>query len=387
MAFPKLSLAASIWLSGAAIVVTLVSWFAWPRPVAVLVSTVDRGEIERGIVEEGRARVEDVYVVASPVGGVLRRIQLEPGDSVSRDDALALIVPADPNLLDARIAAESVATIAGARATLAIAEADLELARRDEARTMQLFKRGYVAQAALDHAQGKRNVATLAVIQRKAELNRALASQGGPAANAGAISKVRSPTSGKVLRILQESETVLSAGTPLLEIGDPARIEIVAEFLSQDAAAMHVGAPALIENWGGGRPLAATVHAIEPYARTKISALGVEEQRVNVIVHLPDSRPEAIAKLGHGFRADVRIIVFHEDDSLRVPTDALVRQGNGNWGVFRVVDGRARLISVDVGDGDDRFRKLIKGLSAGNQVVLFPGDTLRDGDFVDIRSR
>lgn len=387
MAFPKISTATRIWIGCAAIVVALVTWLAWPRPIGVRTATVDRGEVTRAIVEEGRVRVHDVYTVASPVGGLLKRVQLEAGDSVSKGDVLASIAPADPSLLDARFAEEAAAGVAAAKAALTLAEADLELARNDEMRTRQLFERGFAAKAALDRASAGLRVATSAVAQRKAELNRAIASQGKPGARARTLTTVRSPASGKVLQVLQQSETVVPAGTPLLEIGDPAQIEIVADFLSQDAAIMHEGAPALIENWGGREPIAATVHTIEPYARTKVSALGVEEQRASVIVHLNGAPPADAARLGHGFRVDVRIVVFEKKDVLRLPTDCLMRDSVGGWAVFRVVDGRARLTKVTLGDGDDDFRVVMGGVTSGEQLVLFPGDTLRDGDAVQVNSK
>jgi len=386
LAFPRISTANRIWIVSAVIVVATVAWFAWPRAVIVETAAVDRGEVSRGVTEEGRVRVHDVYTVASPVGGVLNRIQLEAGDAVAKGDVVALISPADPALLDARVAEEAAAGVAAARAALALAGADLELARSDEARTRELFQRGFAAQAALDRAHAGFKVATSTVAQRKAELNHALASQGKPGARARTLTTVRSPTSGRVLRVLQESETVVPAGAPLLDIGDPARIDVVAEFLSQDAAIMREGAKAFVENWGGKDSIAAVVHTIEPYARTKISALGVEEQRANVIVELVDQPSGAAARLGHGFRVDVRVVVFSEKDALRAPTDALIRQSDGGWAAFRVVDGRARLTRVAIGDGDDRFRAVAEGLKPGDQLVLFPGDALREGDPVRTRA-
>ncbi|MEQ1783563.1 MAG: efflux RND transporter periplasmic adaptor subunit, partial [Hyphomonadaceae bacterium] len=339
------------------------------------------------IAEEGRVRVHEVYIVASPVGGLLKRIQLEAGDVVSRGDALASIAPADPSLLDARVAEEATASVAAARAALALAEADFDLARSDEARTRQLFERGFAAKAALDRNQVGVRVATSVVAQRKAELSRALAAQGSPGARARTLTTVRSPASGRVLRILLESETVVSAGAPLLEIGDPEQIEIVAEFLSQDAAMIREGASAIVENSGDEAPLSAIVHTVEPYARTKVSALGVEEQRVNVVLNLLQGVARTAPKLGHGFRVDVRILAFEEEDALRIPTDSLVRQGDGGWGVFRVIDGHARLTPVSIGDGDDRFRVITAGAAAGDRVVLFPGDALHDGDSVQVDAR
>jgi HlyD family secretion protein len=387
VAIPKLPTAGRIWLICAILVVALVGWLVWPRPIRVEVATIDRGEVRREIAEEGRVRVHDVYTVASPVGGLLKRIQLEAGDVVSRGDALASIAPADPSLLDARIAEEAAANVAAAKATLALAEADLDLARSDEARTRQLFERGFAAKAALDRSQAGVRVASSLAAQRKAELSRALAAQGKPGARARALTTVRSPASGRVLRLLLESEMVVPAGTPLVEIGDPEQIEVVAEFLSQDAAMIREGASALVENSGSDAPLSAIVHTVEPYARTKVSALGIEEQRVNVILNLLEDASRAAPKLGHGFRVDVRIVAFEQEDALRIPTDALVRQSDGGWGVFQVADGHARLTPVSVGDGDDRFRVVTAGAEVGDRVVLFPGDTLRDGDTVQVSAR
>lgn len=384
MALPKLSNAARIWLVSAILVAALIAWFVWPRAVRVEVASIDSGEVRREIAEEGRVRVHDVYTVASPVGGLLKRIQLEAGDAVTKGDVVASIAPADPSLLDARVTEEAVANVAAARAALTLAEADLDQARSDEARTRQLFERGFAAKAALDRAQVGVRAASSVVAQRKAELGRALAAQGKPSARAQTLTTVRSPASGRVLRVLLESETVVSAGTPLLEIGDPEQIEVVAEFLSQNAAMMREGDAAFVEMSNGGVPIAATIHTVEPYARTKVSALGVEEQRVNVILHLVQDSPGDRPRLGHDFRVDVRVVAFAQDDVLRVPTDALVRQADGGWGVFRVVTGRARLTKITVGDGDDRFRVATAGVTAGDRVVLFPGDTLRDGDAVQV---
>ncbi len=387
MKLPRFTTATGIWTASAAAVVALIAWFAWPRSVSVQIVVVDRGEVRREIAEEGRIRVHDIYIVAAPVGGLLKRVLLEPGDTVTKGDAVAAIAPADPSLLDARIAEEAAAVTAAARAGLALAESDLELARIEDARTTQLFDHGYAAKAALDRTRAGLKAATSVVDQRKAELKRALAAEGKPAARARTPTTVRSPASGKVLEILQESETVVAPGTPLLEIGDPGQIEVVAEFLSQDAAIMREGAPASIEKWGGSQPIAAVVHTVEPYAKTKVSALGVEEQRVNVVLHFTRNPPIVTSQLGHGFRADVRVVVFEQKDALRVPTDALIRQSDGGWATFRVVDGRARLAKVTVGDGDDRFRVVTAGLAARDNLVLFPGDTLKDGDTVQVKAK
>jgi HlyD family secretion protein len=284
-----------------------------------------------------------------------------------------------PALLDARTEREANAMIAAARSALALAQTDAELAKAEHQRTAALFERGFSAKAALDRSQTKLDAAMAMVDQRKADLQRALAMIASPISRSKNVT-VRSPASGKILQILQESETIVLPGTPLLEVGDPVAIEVVAEYLSQDAAAMHEGACAIVE-YSDGNSVAARVATIEPFAKTKISALGVEEQRVNVVLNLEKSGATA-ARLGHGYRVDVRIVMFEQNDALRVPTDALVRNGDKGWAVFRLVDGRARLTPVEVGQGDDRFRVIHKGLEQGDQVVLFPGDALRDGDRV-----
>jgi len=190
---------------------------------------------------------------------------------------------------------------------------------------------------------------------------------------------VPSPATGRVLRVLQQSETIAIAGAPLLEIGDPTQIEIAADFLSQDTVGMQAGASAAIENWGGDTPIPARVFRIEPYARTTISALGVEEQRVTVILHLLDA--ESAPPLGHGFRVDARVVVNQEEAVVRVPADALVRDGEG-WSVFVIRSGRARLTRIEIGGGGGEYRAVRSGLSIGDRVILFPGDAFADGDSV-----
>ena len=200
-----------------------------------------------------------------------------------------------------------------------------------------------------------------------------------PSSDAAKVA-VRSPAQGRVLQVLHESEGVVLPGAPLVEIGDPANIEIVAADLTQDAALIEEGACAIVES-PGGAPLDARVKTIEPYAKTKISALGVEEQRVMVVLSL-DAASSAGIRLGHGYRVDVRILMFRQEDALRAPTDALVRTPEGGWAVFRVIAGRARLTPIDAGEGDDRFRIVREGLAPGDEVILFPGDALKDGDRV-----
>jgi len=351
-------------------------WLAWPRPLTVDVAAIDRGVVRSEVVDEARTRIHDVFVVAAPVGGELQRIELEPGDAVERGQVVASILPADPALLDARVAAEAGAAVAAAQAALAEAEAGLQLAQSDQRRVATLFAREFASQAALDGANAALRAARAAVNARRAELMRARAAAGSPSARARRATPVTSPAAGRVLRVLQQSETIALAGAPLIEIGDTNQIEIAAEFLTQDAVRMQAGASAQVENWGGDTPIPARVFRIEPYARSRISALGVEEQRVNVILHLVDA--QTAPPLGHGFRVDARVVLNEQRDAVRVPTDALVRDGDG-WAVFVVRGGRARLTPVTLGDGGDDYRAVLSGLGEGERVVLFPGDSMADG--------
>lgn len=373
---PKLARAQWIWLGAGAALTILLVWLAWPRAQAVEIAVIDRGAVRSEVVDEARTRIHDVFVISAPVSGELQRVELESGDAVERGQIVATILPAEPALLDARVAAEANAGVAAAQAALSAAEADYRLAQSDRQRVAALFARDFASQAALDAADAALSAARAAVNARRADLTRARAAAGSPNARARRSTPVASPAAGRVLRVLQESETIALAGSPLLEIGDPDQIEIVAEFLSQDAVRMQAGALAQIENWGGDAPIAARVFRIEPYARTKISALGVEEQRVNVILHL--QRPEEAPSLGHGFRVDARVVIAEEADAVRVPTDALVRDGRG-WAVFVFERGRARLKPIAIGSGGEDYRSVTEGLTTGERVVLFPGDSLANG--------
>lgn len=379
---PKLTTAQWIWVGAGAALALFVLFMAWPRAAVVDAATIDRGVVRREIVDEGRTRIHDVFVIAAPVAGELQRIDLEPGDAITRGQVVALIHPADPALLDSRIAAEARAGVAAAQSAVAAAEAQQELARRDQERVARLAAQGFASSAALDSANAALRAARANTAARRADLERARVAAGMGGARARANTSVRSPAAGRVLRLLQESETVVAAGSPLMEVGDPRDLEIVAEFLSQDAVLLSVGAPAFIEGWGGDAPIPARISRIEPYAHTKISALGVEEQRVNVIVRLAE--PEAAPPLGHGFRVDVRAVASEQADVVRAPTDALVRDGAA-WAVFRIERGRARLTPVTLGDGGEDYRAVIGGLEEGDRVVLFPGDAMQDGARVRAR--
>ena len=374
-----LRLAQWLWIGVGGLLVLLLAWLAWPRAQTVEVAVIDRGAVRSEVTDEGRTRIHDVYVISAPVGGLLQRVMLEPGDTVARGQVIGTIAPADPALLDARVSAEASAAVAAAEASLRAAEADLELKRRDHQRVTQLAARDFASPAAVDAAQAALDAARANVSARRAEVQRARAAAGGGSARARAVTPVRSPASGRVLRLLQESEAVVPAGVSIMEIGDPADLEVVAEFLSEDAVRMRPGAAAYVEAWGGDSAIPARVSRIEPYAHTKVSALGVEEQRVNVILRLDD--PAHAPALGHGFRVDARIVLSEAENVVRVPVDALIRDGE-RWSVFRVLDGRARLAAVEVGEGGGQYREITRGLGEGDSVVVFPSEALGDGDRV-----
>lgn len=380
----SMSLAQRIWAGAAAIVLLLLLALAWPRPMAVDAAVIDVGVVTREVVDEGRTRIPEVYEISAPVGGEVQRIDLEPGDRVTAGQVVATILPADPALLDARVAAEARAAVASAQAALSAAQADLGLAARDQERVSLLYERGFASQAAMDAANASLRAARSSVNARAADVERARAAAGRPAERARTPVAVRSPVDGDVLRLMQESAAVVPAGALLMEIGDASSLEIIAEFLSQDAVLINAGAPAFVESWGREEPIPARVVRIEPFARTEISALGVEEQRVNVIAHLLEAAPAAA--LGHGYRVDLRVIVSQQDNILRVPVDALVRDGDG-WAVFRIEGGRARWSPVEVGEGGERYRAVRSGLRRGDRVVLFPGDSLEDGARVRANTR
>lgn len=382
MTTPRKTLGRWIWIGSGMLLLVFLLVAAWPRPTRVELAVIDRGVVRHELVDEGRVRVRDVYTVAAPVGGALQRVRLEPGDAVAAGDTVAVIVPADPALLDARIAAEARAAVAAATAAVEVAESELALAAAEHARVARLKDEGYMADAALDRSAAALAAARAAVSLRRAELDRERAAAGQTGPRATRRTDVPSPVAGQVLHVVQESEAVVAAGMPILAIGDLADSEVVAEFLSQDAIRMRPGMVAFVEAWGGDAAIPARLQRIEPFARTKVSALGVEEQRVNVVARFAD--PTDAPGLGHDYRVDLRVRLLEEADVLRVPVDALVRDGP-RWAVFRMDGDRARFTPVQIQPVGDRYRRVIAGLAAGDKVILFPGDALRDGDRVAAR--
>ncbi|HET9398595.1 MAG TPA: HlyD family efflux transporter periplasmic adaptor subunit, partial [Sphingomicrobium sp.] len=347
-------------------------------PISVELGTVSKGPLTVTIDDLGETRVRDLYVVAAPITGQLRRVPLKPGDrAVAHATLLARIEPVEPGPLDARTYAQAQANIrslesqlAANRSRIGEAEAELVLAERDFVRASELERRGFVTKASLDRARAARDrgrAAVAAARQSSAAVSQdlvaaraALLVSGSRASGRGAVN-VTTPVSGFVLRVPQESERVVVAGTPLVEIGDPDRLELVTDLLSEDAVRIQPGAQVFIENWGGERSLKGKVRLIEPFGFTKISALGVEEQRANVIIDFAEPR-EAWKRMGHGYRARVRIVTWSTPSTVKVPISALFRFGN-RWSLFLAENGRrARLVPVQVGRMNDEEAEIRSGV-------------------------
>jgi len=393
-----------LWGGLAAVAAVALLFALRKAPVEVDVADVTRGRLAVTLDEEGETRVRERYVVSAPVAGRLRRIELEPGDPVqAKKTVVATFVPGDPALLDLRARGEVDARVGAARAaeqrTRAEsdrARAQLALARSEHTRIRRLAEGGVASQADLDRAKQNLDAAqsTLAAAERaaagalqelRAAQSRALEVQSGQSGG-GRLENLtlRSPIDGVVLRRLRESEAVVPAGEPLLEVGDPANLEIVADYLSADAVAMKPGMPVEIERWGGEKALSGRVRRVEPGGFLKISALGVEEQRVNVIIDFEDSR-KAWAALGDGYRVEVRVVTWEGSDVVKVPGSALFRQGTG-WAVFRVRGRGAELRSVDVGHRGELEAEVRSGLEPGDTVIVHPPEQLKPGLKVKPRS-
>lgn len=387
------------WL-GLAVLLALIGWGLWPKPTVVETGVVARMPLTVHVSEEGKTRIRNRYVVAAPVAGRMRRVPLKPGDAVEAGKTvLTVIEPVVAPLLDPRARKQAEAVVSmheanrkraaesleAARAALKMAEADRERMRsvRKDGTISESDRDRMEADAAIKAAEVRASEFSLQVIDY--ELVQARAALERPAgAEAGNLVEVKSPVSGKVLNVAQESETVVSPGTPLLEIGDPADLEIEAEILSRDAVTIQAGDEARIEQWGGDTPLRARVRRVEPAAFTKISALGVEEQRVYVLGDLIDP-PDAAKALGDRYRVEVRVAVWHSDDVLAVPAGALFREGS-EWKTYLYQDGSAKLVTLQAGHSDGRFTEVISGLKAGDKVLLHPPDNVQDGSSVVERS-
>jgi HlyD family secretion protein len=371
----------------------------WPSTVAVDIAPVTRGPLVVTIDEEGTTRVRERFVVSAPVAGRVLRIELEPGDRVKRGSVVASVRAEAAPLLDPRSRAEGQAALEAATAALGRARAEaqraraaLALAERELERVRVLDRDGLTSaqtvearEADVKTAQEAVNAAEFAVKAALAEQQRAQARLAPSTPDqSGRVFTVVSPADGVVLKRLRESETVVPAGEALIEIGNPQQLEIVSDLLSTDAVRVKPGARALIEQWGGDKVLEARVRRVEPSGFTKISALGVEEQRVNVLLDFVEPAA-AWAALGDAYRVEVRIVTWEADSVVKVPTGALFREGN-NWAVFKVDGDRVRRTTVEIDHQTAQEAEVKSGLKEGDRVVLHPGDTLVDGVRVQERS-
>ena len=381
-------------LGSVAFIAVLIAVVMWPTTFQVDVASITRGPLIVTVDEEGVTRVRDRFVVSAPLSGRVLRIELEPGDRVNRGQIVAQVRAEAPPLLDERTRAEAQAGVESARAALGRARAEeqrtkatLAQAQRDLARAQDLVAGGAVAkQEAETHEAEVRvavetvNAAAFAVRAAMSELQRAEARLAPSTLEAptGRVVSVTAPTAGVVLKRLRESETVVPAGEPLIELGDPSGLEIVVDLLSTDAVRVKVGARAFVEQWGGDKPLEAQVRRIEPAGFMKISALGVEEQRVNVVLDFVESSKAARAALGDGYRVEVRVVIWESPNVVQVPTSALFRHGE-HWAVYVFDGGRARRTLVELGHQTGQYAEVLSGLAEGARVILHPGDTLVDG--------
>ncbi len=372
-------------------IVAIAIWAFLPKPVAVQLATVTHGSFQQIIEEDGKTRVRERYVVSAPLMGKLQRINLKAGDPIQANQVIAAIVPSAPALLDVRSAAELKARADAAQAhqaaaatTVARAQAALDKSRTDLTRAKALAAIRSISLAQLEDAElavklnGKELEASqygAIAAQHDVATARAALMQSSNSAAAGKAWQIISPVTGKVLKVNQESESIVTMGAPLVEIGNSEDLEIVVDVLSSDATLIKPGAIVDIRDGGQAASLQGRVRRIEPSAFTKISALGVEEQRVNVIIDL--TSPAALWKnLGDGYKVDVKIIVFSTDNATKVPVSALFRNGE-QWAVFVAEAGRAKLRQVQIARRSGLEAMLVKGLQPGEKVIIYPGDMIK----------
>jgi HlyD family secretion protein len=380
------------------VVGAIVWWVFTPAAVPADFAEVGRGDLQVTVNEEGRTRVRDRFVVSAPVPGRMQRIELEPGDPVAAGKTVvAQFQPTDPALLDVRTRAELQArvkaaesAVGGARADRERVRAELAFAQSELARSRRLVDEKVIAPRELEGAERQAEALTralqsaeFAVSTAEYQLELARASLIQTRSSRTALIPLYSPIDGVVLRRLQESETVVPTGQPLLEIGDVADLEIVSDLLSSAAVQVSPGQQVLIEQWGGNHPLHGRVRLVEPSGFTKISALGVEEQRVNAIIDFLDP-PEQRPNIGDGYRVEVRIIVSSRANVLKVPTSSLFRH-EGEWAVYVVENERAVRHAVQLGDRNGLEAEITAGLSGGERIIVFPSDAVADG--VKVRPR
>jgi HlyD family secretion protein len=392
------------WVLAVVIVAGALAWIFRSQPVDVDTAAVTRAAFRKTVDEDGKTRVRDRYVVSAPLAGRLLRVELKAGAPVTPGALLATLIPSAPALLDARTERELQERVGAAEADELRAKANVQratvaltLSRSELERATNLAAQGFTSKQSLDRGQREVELKTreLEAAQFEAEAaahhfataRAALLRlhQDARGKDTGQRWEIRSPVAGRVLRVLQESEAVVAVGAPILEIGDPRNLEVVVDVLTSNAGGVTAGAPVELDLGGGASPLNGRVRLVEPGAFTKVSALGVEEQRVNVVIDF-ETAPADFQNLGDAYRVDARILVETRSDAVIVPTSALFRSG-GVWAVFVVADGRAQLRTIDIGPRSGLAAVVERGLEPGTRVIVYPGDMVRDGGRVEPRSQ
>ncbi len=391
------------WLLLALAAVALLAWAFQPLPVLVETAAVARGPMTVTVDNEGKTRVKDRYTVSAPLMGRLQRVTLKPGDPVVAGKTLVAVIDATPpDLLNPRSLAEAAARVKAAEAAVQQAGSQTEQARirleyadRELDRLTTTARSGAASQIDLEAAEQRRRAAregirasefAAQVAQFEMEQARAALDFIQPPADGAQPTprfEIYAPIDGLVFRVFEESATVVNPGARLLELADPAQLEVEVDILTTRAVQIIPGARMVIDHWGGPQPLEARVRVVEPSAFTKISALGIEEQRVNVIGDFT-SPPEERATLGDGFRIEARLVVWSAGDVLKVPAGALFRDA-GEWAVFLNENARARLRRVSIGQRNDLEAEVLDGLAPGDAVLLYPNDQIQDGTRVTAR--
>jgi len=386
----------------AVVALTAVLWAAYqPRALVVETATVTQGRFEQVIEEDGRLRLRERYTVTAPMAGQLQRPTLKVGDTVQAGDVVAVLLPAAPALIDVRTRSVLQERVASADAARDAAQANtrrlqtaLAQATQDAERSEQLARDQFIAPAARDQTRLAQETAAQALRAAQAQQTaaehawaeaRAALQQSEPTTASGSgLSPLKSPVRGRVLKLYKESTEPVVAGQPLLELGDTGELEAVVDVLSGDAPRIRLGAAVQLASGRDQPPLVGKVARIEPQAFTKVSALGIEEQRVNVVVAL-DAQAADVQRLGDGYRVEARITLFTQDGALLVPASALVRHGDG-WRVFVVEGGKARARAVTFKDRHADSAWVQDGLKAGEVVILYPGSQMADGQPVKVRA-
>ena len=383
-----------ITLLGLVLLVLLV-WGFWPGPVLVESAVAVHAPLSVTVEEEGHTRVKDRFIISAPVAGYLQRSALEVGDAVTQGQTLALMEPLRSEVLDPRSRARAEAQVAAAQASIKGAEqqvtaarAEAKFARSDHARKQELQGRSLVSEGELEQAATRTREAgaqlrsaEFAVEVARYELEAAQTalqySTGSDTDSALETVALQAPVTSRVLQIHRKSEGVVKTGEPLLEIGDPAALEIAVDVLSADAVRIQPGSKVQLLRWGGPQVLEAIVRTVEPTGFTRISALGVEEQRVWVITDLVSPRSDW-EQLGDGYRVEAHFILWQEDKVLQVPASSLFRHEN-DWAIFTIENGKAHLATVSTGHGNGLATQILDGIEAGVHVILHPDDRIADG--------